>query len=91
MEIEVRLYGKLREGRGCGDAASECVIMTTVSDGATIAHVLARLGIAPEHTSNLFLNGELSALTRRVGAGDRLGVFPDNMAILYRWYFARKE
>ncbi|MDP2662618.1 MAG: hypothetical protein Q8R28_18020 [Dehalococcoidia bacterium] len=58
--------------------------------GDTIGLVLARMGIALEDTSNIFLNGELSTPTRRVDDGDRLGIFPDDMALLYSWYFVKK-
>jgi hypothetical protein len=41
--------------------------------------------------TNIFLNGELSGLGRKVIDGDRLGIFPDDMQLLYRWYFNRVE
>ena len=60
--------------------------------GETIGQILARLGIALEETSHLFLNGELSAPTRRISADEsRLGIFPKDMALLYSWYFDKKE
>jgi hypothetical protein len=90
-DIEVHLYGRLRQGRGHDATSGECVVNVQVEEEATIAQVLAGLGIATKQASNIFLNGELSVPTRHVGAGDRLGVFPSNMATLYRWYFARKE
>ncbi len=90
-KIEVHLYGKLRRVAACPDTAGECVVSVPVAEGATIGEVLAQLGVALEETSNHFLNGELSAPTRRVKPGDRLGVFPDDMATLYKWYFARQE
>ena len=88
--VEVHLYGKLRRVGGCQDTASECIASVSVEDGATIAGVLARLGVPLAETSNLFLNGQLSLPTRPVQPGDRLGAFPNDMALLYRWYFAKK-
>ena len=38
---------------------------------------------------NIFLNGEYSGLGRLVKDGDRLGIFPDNMQLLYRQYFEK--
>ena len=90
VPVEVHLYGKLRRLAGCQDTASECVVSAPVRDGATIADVLARLGVPLAETSNLFLNGQLSLPTRPVQPGDRLGAFPTDMALLYRWYFAKK-
>ena len=87
----VHLYGKLRHLAECPDVASDCIVSVPVRQGATIHDILAQLGIGPTEVSNLFLNGELSAPTRRVRGGDRLGIFPNDMATLYKWYFARKE
>ena len=50
-----------------------------------------RIGIPPEELGrNIFLNGEVSALERTVKDGDRLGIFPDDMQLLYRQYFPKK-
>ncbi len=89
---EVHLYGKLRGVVGCQDTAADCVAWVPVKEGkTTIADVLAKLNIPLEQTSNIFLNGELSVPLRRVQPGDRVGVFPNNMALLYRWYFKKQE
>ena len=90
VTVEVHLYGKLRRLAGCQDAAGDCIASVTVTDGETIADVLSRLDIPLEETSNLFLNGQLSLPTRPIQPGDRLGVFPNDMSLLYRWYFAKK-
>jgi hypothetical protein len=89
--VEVHLYGKLRRAADCNDVAGDCVVRVPVAEGTTIADVLARLSIALEDTSNHFLNGELSAPGRGVGPGDRLGIFPSDMATLYKWYFTKQE
>ena len=88
-KIEVHLYGKLRRVAGCHDTASDCITWIDVSADSTIADVLAQLGIAQEDTSNIFLNAQLSLPSRGVKAGDRLGVFPNDMATLYKWYFTK--
>ena len=88
--VEVHLYGKLRRLAGSQDTASECIASVSIKDGDSIADVLARLGVPLAETSNLFLNGQLSLPTRPVQPGDRVGVFPNDMALLYRWYFAKQ-
>ncbi len=88
--VEVHLYGKLRRVADRQETAGDSVARVPIQDGATIADVLARLGVPLADTSNLFLNGQLSLPTRAVQPGDRLGVFPNDMALLYRWYFAKK-
>ena len=91
MAIEVRLYGKLRQLASIRKVSADSVVYVERRQGDTIETVLARLGIGPEEVSNIFLNGELSALGRPVGDGVRLGVFPEDMGLLYSWYFDKKE
>ena len=89
--IELHLYGKLRRcapKQACDD---DSVVALALQGGQTIGQVLAGLGIAPEETSNIFVNGELSALSRQLRGDERVGVFPDDMALLYKWYFDRKK
>jgi hypothetical protein len=62
-----------------------------VTGGETISDIIKRIGIPPEELGrNIFLNGEVSAPGRQVKDGDRLGIFPDDMQLLYRQYFSRK-
>lgn len=90
MAIQVRLYGKLRRYAQDQRADAESVVNVEYQPGETIGQVLAQLGIASEEISHVFLNGELSAPSRRVSEGDRLGLFPEDMALLYTWYFEKK-
>ena len=39
----------------------------------------------------IFVNGEYSGIERVLDAGDRLALFPDDMQLLYKWYFARRK
>ena len=88
--IEVHLYGKLRRFTDNLDPSRDSIINVPVKDGDTIERILRRIGIPfAELGSNIFLNGEYSALTRKVNGGDRLGIFPDNMQLLYKWHFAK--
>jgi len=89
-EVEVRLYGALRRFAEAQDPRGESVLPVPVRKGDTIKDTVRRIGIREEELSpNLFLNGEYSALSREVRAGDRLGLFPRDMGLLYSWYFAR--
>ncbi len=86
--IEVHLYGKLRRFSDNLDPTRDSIVNLPVEEGDTIEDIIRRIGIPNEEIgSNIFLNGEYSALKRRVSDGDRLGVFPDNMQLLYKWYF----
>ena len=89
--IDVHLYGKLRRFSGDSDPRREAVLFMEVRGGETISDIIRRIGIPPKELGrNIFLNGECSALERSVKDGDRLGIFPDDMQLLYRQYFPRK-
>ncbi len=88
--IEVHLYGKLRRFTDNQDPSRDSIVYMPVEEEDTIEDIIRHIGIPlGEIGSNIFLNGEYSALERRVKAGDRLGVFPDDMQLLYKWYFSK--
>lgn len=85
---EVHLYGKLRRFTDNQDPTRDSIIFIPAEEGDTIEDIIRRIGIPHEELgSNIFLNGEYAALGRKIKDGDRLGVFPDNMQLLYKWYF----
>jgi hypothetical protein len=89
--IELHLYGKLRRFTSEHSAAGESVLSVACQDGDSIGEILTRLGVPHEETSNIFVNGELCALSKAVRDGQRVGVFPDDMALLYKWYFPKQK
>ena len=81
--IEVHLYGKLRRFTDNQDPSRDSIIYVPVEEGDTIEDIIQRIGIPiGEIGSTIFLNGEYSPLERKVKDGDRLGIFPDNMAMV---------
>ena len=90
--IEVHLYGKLRRFTDNQDPSRDSIVNVPTEDGDTIEDIVRRIGIPfGELGSNIFLNGEYSALERKVADGDRLGIFPDNMQLLYKWHFTKRR
>ena len=90
--IEVHLYGKLRRFAEQKSATEDSILLIEPRDKDTIRGTITRLSIPlSEIGTNIFLNGELSSLDRVIKDGDRLGVFPDDMQLLYKWYFKRVE
>ncbi len=88
--ITVHLYGKLRRFAEKSDPCSDSIVSLPVGRRETIGGILKKIGIREEELgSNIFLNGVYSGLTRAVNPGDRLGIFPDNMQLLYKWYFTK--
>jgi len=90
--IEVHLYGKLRRFSGSAEATSQSIVLVEAQRGDNVGRVVDRLGIPRnELGSNIFLNGTYATLEASVQDGDRLGLFPDDMQLLYKWYFAPKQ
>ena len=90
--IEVHLYGKLRRFTDNQDPTHDSIIYVPVKEGNTIEGIVKHIGIPFEELgSNIFLNGEYSALERKVKDKDRLGIFPDDMQLLYKWHFQKSK
>jgi molybdopterin converting factor small subunit len=56
-----------------------------------IEDILNKYSIEKDETSHIFVNGTYSGFKKRVKDGDRIGIFPRNMCLLYKWYFTRHE
>jgi hypothetical protein len=65
------------------DVRRESMVRLNVGHGGTVADALRRLDIADDEVGNVFRNGRLAWPGDVVQAGDRLGVFPSNMSLLY--------
>ncbi|MDQ7840371.1 MAG: hypothetical protein RDU83_05000 [bacterium] len=87
--VDVHVYGALQKRFGAPSPFQAVRRQVAVRDRSTIAEILGEIGIASEEVSHLFLNGEYSAVGRRVRPGDRLAVFGRDMALLYRQYFPK--
>jgi molybdopterin converting factor small subunit len=87
--IEIHLYGKLRELADDPTTTAQSIVLVSWQPGDTVGKIVARVGIAKTDLgSNVFLNGRYANLESPVQDGDRLGLFPDDMQLLYKWYFA---
>ena len=86
--IEIHLYGKLRRFAEQKNCRADSVVAVEFGRGATIRSVLESLGVPKaEIGSNIFRNGRYSTLDSYLCDDDRLGIFPDDMQLLYKWYF----
>ncbi|NVM18472.1 MAG: MoaD/ThiS family protein [Candidatus Lokiarchaeota archaeon] len=93
MTILVKIFGDLRKKiEGFNVTNSLPLNLHIESDGInTIADILDKYKINKEETSHLFVNGTYSGFNKRVKDGDRIGLFPKNMSLLYKWYFTKNE
>ena len=90
--IEIHLYGKLRRFSEEKSPLRESIVYVDAHDDDTIRSIVERMGIPLDELGrNIFLNGEYSGLKRSVKDNDRLGIFPDDMTLLYRQYFKKVE
>ena len=86
--IEIHLYGGLRRVAAETAATSQSIVRLPPAPGDTVRSVAVRAGLREEELgSNLFLNGRYASLDTPVSDGDRLGLFPRDMQLLYKWYF----
>jgi len=86
--ISVHLYGKLRRFARDATPTSASIAEVSHQDRDTVRSVVERLGIPRDDLgANVFLNGLYADLSTPVSDGDRLGLFPDDMQLLYKWYF----
>jgi len=87
--IEVHLYGRLRRVANQRSASAESVVSVEHRERDTVGSIVERIGLAlDELGSNLFVNGRYATVDTPVSDGDRLGLFPVDMQLLYKWYFA---
>ncbi len=90
--IEVHLYGKLRRFAPVCDSRGESVVLLPHRVGDTVLTLVERLGIPlAQLGDNLFVSGRYASLATPIEDGDRVGLFPDDMSLLYKWYFSPKE
>ncbi|MEW5826390.1 MAG: hypothetical protein AB1778_06110 [Candidatus Bipolaricaulota bacterium] len=86
--VRVYLYGKLRRFAADSDPRTESICDVPAEPGDTVGTILKRLGIPLEAVgANLFVNGHYADLATGVADGARVGVFPEDMQLLYKWYF----
>lgn len=69
MDITVKLFATLREGRGK-------VIQFQADDGSSAAEILAALDISPSDVAILLINGFDQGPDTILQAGDVLSLFP---------------
>jgi hypothetical protein len=82
--IEVHLYGRLRRLAAQSDVHRPSTVRVDQGE-ATVGQVLAALGLDQAAVGQVFINGRYYAapFEQVVRSGDRLGVFPPDMRMLY--------
>ncbi len=93
MTIKLVLYGDLKSKVDDIDEKMGSVgaVELETEDLDHISDILARFDIDQEEVSHIFLNRDYSNIERKVEDGDRLALFPRDMALLYKWYFNAED
>ena len=93
MTILVKFFGDLRKKIEGFDVKNSLPLNLHIDSNGinTIADILNKYAIEKEETGHLFVNGIYSGFKKKVKDGDRVGLFPNNMKLLYKWYFTRHE
>jgi len=87
--IEIHLYGRLRRFAADSSPTAASTAEIPWEPGDTVQTITDRLAIPHgELGSNIFLNGRMAILETPIQDDDRLGLFPVDMQLLYKWYFA---
>jgi hypothetical protein len=89
VSIKVKLYGKLRDLATDLDEKSGTVGIIEINEREvnTVLDVLERLGLSESDISHVFVNNGYSSSTRDLPGDARLALFPEDMGLLYHWYF----
>lgn len=92
MVVKVKLFGVLKDRAQATDITGQIGVMEM--DGGrvrSISDILKTLDLKEEEVSHLFVNNDYSGPKRPVSDGDTVAIFPRNMALLYKWYFTKKQ
>ena len=82
-QVAVHVYGALRCYAAQKAVSGESVVWLDVRPSEAVGDALRRLGIRDDEVGNVFHNGRLAANEDMLKRGDRVGVFPTNMSLLY--------
>lgn len=79
----MHLYGVLRCHAAQKLVSGESVVWLDIQPGDTVGNTLKRLDICDSEVGNVFRNGRLAVGEDTLKGGDRVGIFPTNISLLY--------
>ena len=85
MPILIKLYGKLRENVKDVDLEKGLPVTFNIEDSNVrfVYDILKKYGINENELSHIFVNGKYCGIGKEVRDGDRVGLFPKNMALIF--------
>jgi len=85
MAILVKLYGNLRENVKDLELERGLPVTLNIKDGSVhfVDDIVKKLAISEGELSHIFVNGKYCGIGKEVKDGDRVGLFPKNMALMF--------
>ena len=85
MAILVKLYGNLRESVKDLDLERGLPITFNIEDGSVhfVYDIVEKFAISEDELSHIFVNSKYCGIGKEVKDGDRVGLFPKNMALMF--------
>ena len=85
MGILVKLYGKLREKVKDIDLEKGLPVTFKIEDNNVrfVYDIIEKLGIKENELSHIFVNSKYCGIGKEIKTGDRVGLFPRNMALIF--------
>ena len=85
MPIVIKLYGKLRDNVKNVEIEKGLPVTIRIDDSSihAVYDILEKFAINEDELSHVFVNGKYCGIGKKVKNGDRVGLFPKNMALIF--------
>ncbi len=85
MTIKIKLYGDLREKASRFNIGNDVTstLNIEIDKIKTVLDILNKFSIKEKEISHVFVNNKYSGLEKEVKNGDRIGIFPKRMGLLF--------
>jgi molybdopterin converting factor small subunit len=85
MDLTIKLYGSLKEKYRAlaSNGENNNKLKINGEKNHRVSDVLDTLGISESEISHIFVNSRYSGIGKEIKDGDRIGIFPKNMAIMF--------
>ena len=85
MSILIKLYGKLRENVKGIDLEEGLPATFNIDDDNIrfVYDILEKFTISEDELSHIFVNGKYCGIGKEIREGDRIALFPTNMALIF--------
>ena len=85
MPILIKLYGNLRENVKNVDLERGLPVTFNIEENNVhfVYDIIEKFAISEDELSHIFVNGKYCVIGKEVKDGDRVGLFPKNMALMF--------